>query len=71
MERNSSRRAYDRTCFSSKRVLHVDRSTYKEAIEKVRKDNYERIFDDARERVRGWEQTHAITRNTELERTTP
>jgi hypothetical protein len=33
-----------------------------DAIEKVRKGNYERIFDDARERVRGWERTHSITR---------
>lgn len=42
-----------------------------EAIEKVRKGNYERIFDDARERVRGWEQTHVITQNSKPERTTP
>src|SRR6201994_667710 len=33
-----------------------------DAIEKVRKGNYDRIFDDARARVRGWEQTHSITR---------
>lgn len=37
------------------------KSLDKEAIQKVRKGNYERIFDDARERVRGWEQTHVIT----------
>jgi predicted TIM-barrel fold metal-dependent hydrolase len=42
-----------------------------EAIEKVRKGNYERIFDGARERVRGWERTHSITRDSELERTRP
>ena len=42
-----------------------------EAVEKVRKSNYERIFDDARKRVRGWEQTHSVTRYTELERTRP
>jgi len=29
-----------------------------EASEKVRKGNYERIFDDARRKVRRWEQTH-------------
>ena len=34
------------------------KSLDKEAIEKVRKGNYERIFDDARERVRSWERTH-------------
>jgi predicted TIM-barrel fold metal-dependent hydrolase len=47
------------------------KSLDKEAIEKVRKGNYERIFDDAREKVRSWERTHAITRNSQLERTTP
>ena len=31
----------------------------KDASEKVRKANYERIFDRARQRVRVWEQTHA------------
>jgi Amidohydrolase len=31
----------------------------KEASEKVRKGNYERIFDEARQRVRKWEETHA------------
>jgi hypothetical protein len=30
----------------------------KEASEKVRKGNYERIFDEARRRVRAWEQAH-------------
>jgi hypothetical protein len=30
----------------------------KDASEKVRKANYERIFDGARQRVRSWEQTH-------------
>lgn len=30
----------------------------REASEKVRKENYERIFDAARRRVRAWEQTH-------------
>jgi predicted TIM-barrel fold metal-dependent hydrolase len=34
------------------------KSLDKEAIEKVRKGNYERIFDDARARVRSWERTH-------------
>jgi predicted TIM-barrel fold metal-dependent hydrolase len=34
------------------------KSLDKEAIEKVRKGNYERIFDDARARVRSWELTH-------------
>jgi predicted TIM-barrel fold metal-dependent hydrolase len=47
------------------------KSLDKKAIEKVRKGNYERIFDDAREKVRGWERTHVITHNSELERTTP
>lgn len=46
------------------------KSLDKEAAEKVRKGNYERIFDDARVKVRGWEQTHLITQNSELERTT-
>lgn len=32
----------------------------KEAIKKVRKENYERIFDNAREKVREWERAHAI-----------
>lgn len=39
------------------------KSLNKEAIEKVRKDNYERIFDHARESVRAWERTHTITQN--------
>jgi hypothetical protein len=30
----------------------------KEASEKVRKENYERIFDEARRKVRAWERTH-------------
>jgi len=34
------------------------KSLDEEAIEKVRKGNYERIFDDARARVRSWELTH-------------
>jgi len=34
------------------------KSLDEEAIEKVRKGNYERIFDDARARVRSWERTH-------------
>jgi len=29
------------------------------ASEKVRKGNYERLFDEARRKVRAWEQTHA------------
>jgi outer membrane murein-binding lipoprotein Lpp len=32
--------------------------------------NCEPIFNEARERVHGWEQTHVIVRNSELERTT-
>jgi predicted TIM-barrel fold metal-dependent hydrolase len=39
------------------------KSLNKEAIDKVRKDNYERIFDHARESVRAWERTHTITQN--------
>lgn len=31
----------------------------REASEKVRKGNYERIFDEARRRVRAWEQSHS------------
>ena len=30
----------------------------KDAVEKVRKGNYERIFDQARVRVRAWEKVH-------------
>jgi hypothetical protein len=30
----------------------------KEAIRKVRKENYERIFDQARFKVRAWERAH-------------
>ena len=30
----------------------------KQASEKVRKGNYERIFDEARQKVRGWELAH-------------
>jgi hypothetical protein len=30
----------------------------KEASEKLRKGNYERIFDEARRRVRAWEKAH-------------
>ena len=33
----------------------------KEASEKVRKGNYERIFDEARRKVRSWEQSHLKT----------
>jgi hypothetical protein len=29
-----------------------------EASEKLRKGNYERLFDEARRRVRAWEQAH-------------
>src|SRR5246127_2637407 len=39
-----------------------------EAVEKVRKSNYERIFDDARKRVRGWEQTHSVTPYTKIKK---
>jgi hypothetical protein len=35
------------------------KSLSKEASEKVRKGNYERLFDSARVRVRGWEQANA------------
>ena len=35
-----------------------------EASEKVRKENYERIFDEARRRVRSWEAAHAKTRGS-------
>ena len=30
----------------------------KDASEKVRKGNYQRIFDEGRQRVRAWEQAH-------------
>jgi hypothetical protein len=30
----------------------------REATEKIRKGNYERVFDDARRKVRNWEATH-------------
>lgn len=33
----------------------------KDAVEKVRKGNYERIFDEARERVRRWERINLLT----------
>jgi Glutaminase len=36
------------------------RSLDAKAAEKVRRGNYERLFDGARERVRGWERTHGI-----------
>ena len=32
-----------------------------EASEKLRKGNYERLFDEGRRRVRAWEQAHAKT----------
>ena len=35
----------------------------KTASEKVRKENYERIFDQARRKVRAWESAHAISTN--------
>jgi hypothetical protein len=34
------------------------RSLSPEASRKVRKDNYERLFDDARRKVRAWEKAH-------------
>jgi len=34
------------------------RLLYKETSEKVRKGNYERLFDEARKKVRAWEATH-------------
>lgn len=36
----------------------------REASEKVRKENYERIFDEARRRVRSWEAAHAKSRGS-------
>ena len=36
------------------------RSPDAKAAEKVRRGNYERLFNEARERVRGWERTHGI-----------
>jgi len=47
------------------------RSLDAEAIEKVRKDNYERVFDDARVRVRNWERTHLSAPNSEPESKNP
>jgi predicted TIM-barrel fold metal-dependent hydrolase len=36
-----------------------------EASEKVRKGNYERLFDEARRRVRAWEKTNVTNRTSE------
>lgn len=63
----------DRFLFGTDEVAPADQSTYlkvfyqysplwkllnPEASEKVRKGNYERLFDRARQRVRAWEQAH-------------
>jgi hypothetical protein len=63
----------DRFLFGTDEVAPPDQETYlrvfnqyaplwkllgKEASEKVRKGNYERVFDAARRKVREWEQTH-------------
>src|SRR5919107_3512551 len=63
----------DRFLFGTDEVAPKDQETYlrvynqyaplwkllgREASEKVRKGNYERIFDEARRRVRAWEQSH-------------
>lgn len=63
----------DRFLFGTDEVAPKDPETYlrvynqyaplwklldREASEKVRKGNYERIFDEARRRVRAWEQAH-------------
>lgn len=63
----------DRFLFGTDEVAPPDQETYlrvynqyaplwklldREASEKVRKGNYERIFDDARRKVRAWEQAH-------------
>jgi predicted TIM-barrel fold metal-dependent hydrolase len=37
----------------------------KEANEKIRKENYERIFDEARRRVRAWEKAHLNGANSQ------
>jgi hypothetical protein len=64
----------ERFLFGTDEVAPPDQETYlrvyqqyaplwklldKETSEKVRKGNYERIFDEARRRVRAWEQAHA------------
>src|SRR6201991_4985175 len=64
----------DRFLFGTDEVAPKDQETYlrvynqyaplwklldREASEKVRKGNYERIFDEARRRVRVWEQSHS------------
>lgn len=63
----------DRFLFGTDEVAPPDQETYlrvyqqyaplwklldREASEKVRKGNYERIFDEARRKVRAWEQAH-------------
>jgi hypothetical protein len=65
----------DRFLFGSDEVAPTDQAKYlktydiyaplfakltPEANEKVRKGNYERIFDEARRRVRAWEKVHAF-----------
>jgi len=64
----------ERFLFGTDDVAPTDQETYlrvykqyaplwavlsKDTSEKVRKGNYERIFDEARRKVRAWEQTHA------------
>jgi hypothetical protein len=64
----------ERFLFGTDEVAPPDQETYlrvyqqyaplwklldKETGQKVRKGNYERIFDEARRRVRAWEQAHA------------
>lgn len=64
----------DRFLFGTDEVAPADQQTYlkvyyqygplwkilnPDASEKVRKGNYDRIFDSARQRVRAWEQAHA------------
>jgi hypothetical protein len=42
-----------------KRILGAASLLSKNASEKLRKGNYERIFDEARTRVRAWEKAHS------------
>ena len=69
----------DRFLFGTDEVAPTDQQKYlrvynqyepfwkllsKEASEKVRKGNYERLFDEARRKVRSWEQTNVKTSST-------
>ena len=49
-----------------KRYEPLSKSLPAEVSEKVRKKNYERIFDGARRRVRTWEGTHAASSEPSL-----